>query len=469
VRQLESSGQGTDVLVIGGGMAGFAAAHAALEAGASVTLIEKAPAPGGSTLFSGGAFTFAGTRQQEEMGIADDSARLRDDLLKAGGGLTSEDQIELYVQGQRSTYEWLRGLGISFSTPFLSVGQTIPRSHATNTRILIDTLRSRAEDNPAFRLLPGCPAKRLVKVGERVRGAEAIFNGQTVRIDARRGVVLATGGFAHSDQLIRRFAPALLQAKRIGGPGVTGDGIRMAWALGADFVDAGWLTGTFGCILPDYGKPQASAQPSFLLHAIYSGAIALNKRGHRFIDESSSYKVIGTQCLAQPESVAFQLFDQRVMDASRESPLTRNFKAAYELAGYINRGSTVDEAAESIGLDPQATRRTVEEYNAHVTTGARSQHSRSSLLNGIGNPTPLDRPPFYIYACTTAIVSTYAGIPINRRTEVLDVFGDAVPGLFAAGEVVGGFHGPHPMSGTSIAKAAIFGRAAGSVAAQLRL
>lgn len=460
--------EGFDVVVAGAGMAGFAAAISAAEQGASVLLLEKMAEYGGSTAWSGGAFSFAGTEQQAALDIRDSKELLRADLTKGGEDKVCPDLIDLYVSRQQEVYGWLRKLGVQFAPPVLSPGQSVARSHAVNTRPMLKLLHEHFTAQPRCKYVSQAQVVRIERDDRGVaRVVRARIQGEEVSFTARKAVVLASGGFSRSQDVFERFAPWLQKAKRMGGEGATGDALRIGGALGGALTDFGYLEGTFGAILPNYPCPQAWVDnDTILMHAVYSGAIILNKEGRRFADESLSYRKLGNICLEQPDAVAFQLFDQQVMDASREDPVTRNFKAALQ-RGLIQQADTVGEAAEMMGLPGEVVQAELQAYNRGIESEGRDPvFGRASLLNGQGRPIALVKAPFYIYACTTGISSTYAGLLANGRMQLVDVFGDPVEGVYLAGELVGGFHGPMPVSGTSICKAAIFGRAAGQNAAQ---
>ncbi len=455
-----------DVVVIGAGMAGFAAAISAAQAGASVLLLEKMADYGGGTAWSGGAFCFSGTDEQFAAGINDSPELLREDLTRAGADKTNQDLVGIYVDHQYETYLWLKQLGIVFSSPVLSPGQSVPRSISVNTRTMLRQLYD------TFVAMPGCTYRAGADVLRIDRDRDGVARSIVARMDgaerviaARRAVVLASGGFTRNRELLRRYAPALELAKPMGGEGASGDGLRIGMGLGGDATDFGWIDGTFGSVLPGYPDPAAwTENDTILLHAVYSGGVIVNRDGRRFVNESLSYRKLGTACLDQPGAVGFQIFDSRVMETSREEPVTRNFKAALA-RGFVRQAPTVAQAAELMGLPGDVVEAEVAAYNDAIDAGVAPAFGRLSLLNGQGTPIALRQAPFYIYACTTALVTTYAGLVADARLSLVDVFGDSVPGVFLAGEVVGGFHGPQPVSGTSICKAAIFGKIAGENAA----
>jgi fumarate reductase flavoprotein subunit len=456
-----------DVVVIGAGLAGHAAALAASDEGASVLLLEKMAEYGGDTLWSGGAFCFALTDEQQAAGVEDSEAQLRADLTAAGAETMRADLIDLYVTEQADTYRWLKGLGLDFTGPMLSPGQSVPRSHSIKMGAMLDQLHGQFLGRRDCFYRPNAAVERVTRTDA---GAARIVHlrtdGEARTIEAKSAVVLATGGFARSLDLLMRFAPELRPLKKLGGLGSTGDGLRIGMALGADIRDFGWLYGAFGAILPNY--PAASAwedNDTQMLHANYLGGIILNKVGRRFINESLSYNKVGKACLEQPDAVCFQLFDQRAMDRSQPEPVARNAQGALNRK-LVARCGSIREAAITMGLDPDTVEAEVAAYNADITGGRDRVFGRTTLLNDEGNPQPIDSAPFYIYACTTCLIGTYAGLVANHEMALLDVFGDPIAGMFVAGEVVGGFHGPAQVSGTGLGKAAVFGRRAGLSAAQ---
>jgi fumarate reductase flavoprotein subunit len=285
-------------------------------------------------------------------------------------------------------------------------------------------------------------------------------------VRAERAVVLATGGFTRNPDLLMRFAPELQKLKKLGGLGSTGDGLRIGMALGGDIRDLGWVEGAFGAILPKY--PAATAwedNDTQMLHANYMGGVILNKSGRRFVNESISYNKIGKLCIEQPDAVCFQLFDQTVRDRSQPEPLARNINGAFG-RGLVVQAGSIREAAAAMGLDPDVVEAEVAAYNADIANGHDRAFNRTTMVNDQGKPHPLTTAPFYIYACTTCLPGTYAGLVANDQMALIDVFGEQIPGVFVAGEVVGGFHGPAQVSGTGLGKAAIFGRRAGFSAAR---
>ena len=446
-----------DVVVLGGGLAGHCAALQAAEQGASVVLIEKTASHGGSTVQSSGTFAFAGTDLQQSQGIEDSNQRLAQDILKAGGQRNDPALVDLYLREQCGTFDWLRGHGVVFHPLALSSSMSVPRSHPTDPRQMMEVLNQHVRDHTDIVYATATVVSELLTDAGRVVGVR-LDDGR--EIVARHGVVLATGGFPRNPELIRKYAPRLASALAVGGSGCEGDGLRMAQLLGADVADMDFITGTFGMSLNRYPETTVTAEDQPILRlAIFRGAIVVNLDAQRFTDESISYKIIGELCLSQPKGIAFQVFDQRIMDQSVAAPNSNDYRGAFD-QGLIRRADSIAELARSVGLDPVRLQATLDWYNADVSAGADTLFGRSSLGGGFGKLVRLDQPPFYIYPCTTGILGTYCGVRANDRMEVLRADGSIISGLYAAGEMVGGLHGSGYMSGTALSKAAIFGRVA---------
>lgn len=457
-----------DVVVIGGGLAGHCASLMAAERGASVALFEKTAHYGGSSIMSGGSFAFSNTEDQRAAGITDSDELFEQDLIKASANKADLAQVRLYLARQHETHAWLKAQGVVFHKVSLSSNTSVPRTHPTNPRQCMNALHQKLLENPRIAYYTDTPATRLMTSDDRrcVLGVEVKQAGQQATVLAKGGVIIASGGFAKNPALMEKFAPELLAATAWGGAGNTGDGMLMGWSLGADLVDMGYMTGTFGMSLSRY--PDLTVHPEdepLLRMAIYRGAIVVNSNGRRFADESISYKTLGTLTLAQPKGVAFQIFDQPIMDQSVPEPTVNDFDGTLA-RGVIKWANSLSELAKTVGLDPDAVETTVARYNRDIgELGRDGEFGRTNLGKNWGKLVKIEKPPFYILPSSTGILATYCGLRVDTDMRVLNVHGEAITGLYAAGETTGGFHGAGYVSGTAQGKAAIFGRVAGERAA----
>ena len=289
-----------------------------------------------------------------------------------------------------------------------------------------------------------------------------MIDGKTQSIAARRGVVLAAGGFSRNEDMLRQFAPHEIGVVCYGGAGNTGDGIRMAWALGAGFRDMAYIKGTFGF------HPNARTEEGrgWTKLPVYRGAIAVNRQGKRYVDESASYKLLGDAVLQQPGAIAYQIFDQDIMDSGVDGVSPFDFRSTQK-RGLVFEAATPAELAQKIGVDAGQLTATIARYNGFVDAGVDADFGRDGLSTHFGKLVKIERAPFYAYPSTSGIIATYCGLTVDADTRVLNVFGEPIAGLYAAGELMGGFHGVSYMTGSSLGKCVIFGRIAGRLAAQL--
>ncbi|MDR6867600.1 fumarate reductase flavoprotein subunit [Microbacterium resistens] len=451
-----------DAIVLGAGIAGLVAATSASESGLRVALLEKTADVGGSSAMSGGFFAFSGTAEQAAEGVEDSAELFLDDLREAGGHRSDPALLAAYLENQDDTYHWLKQHGADFTVLELSSGQSAPRSHLTAIRDLLRALTARFLQAGGTLLLEHEGTSLHTDEEGRVVGVDAVAPDGEVCLRSRGGVVIASGGFSRSAELLGLFAPDQLAAIPYGGKANTGDGLRMAWALGAGLADVAYIAATYGSH-PDTGEDFHE-----LLTAFYLGAIIVNKDGQRFVDESLSYKTIGAAVLGQPEGLGYQIFDAGVRARSHPGvPL--NDIGFLEGLGHVHKADSLEELAEVCGIRVDALRRTVSEYNRTIAEGDEDPHGRTHLCNGVGDLVPVQTGPFYAYPAKALMTSTYCGLTITPLGEVRAVTGRVIPGLYAIGEVTGGFHGKAYMTGTSLGKGAVFGRiVAKNIAAGLR-
>jgi fumarate reductase flavoprotein subunit len=448
-----------DVVVMGAGLAGLCAALEAAAQGASVIVLEKQPAAGGSTVLSAGIVAFAGTDVQRANGVEDSDQLLFDDLREVGQLENDEGVVRAYVDNQLATYEWLRQQGVQFASVVeTSSGQSVPRGHLFDPADAVRLLAARCQETGKVRLLMGTPGRSLVRdaASGRVTGLIADSADGPLHLHARRGVLLTSGGFCRNRELTHRFVPQYDNAFFIGGEGNVGDGLRMAWLLGADFRDMAYIKGTFG-------KHPVDEKNNHSCLAVYKGAIAVNQAGRRYVDESISYKLLGDACMAQEFSATYQILDQPIFASGDNRVHIFDFERRLE-DGLMIQADTLEQLAQQIEVDPGVLAETVARYNAFVDAGKDEDFGRKHLVHHHGALRRIEQAPFYAYPSTAAVFGTYCGLCVDPGMRVLDVEGRTIEGLLAAGEIVGGLHGAAYMTGSALGKAAIFGRLAAQTA-----
>ena len=443
-----------NVIVVGAGMAGLCAALEAAQTGAKVLVLEKERAIGGSSLLSGRFMAFAGTDLQDNTGIADSSELLIADMLEVGQGKNEKKLVEAYGEHQFETYQWLVENGVEFEAVRAASGHSVPRGHTINPLQALTALYDQAlqTGNVTFELESA--VKRLRKSSDgRISVVIYEKDGLEYFAKAEQGVILTCGGFSKSEAMLESFAPQLHAALRIGGKGNVGDGIKLAWEHGAWVRDLPYLQGTYGF------HPTASGEKKSQAHVFYKGAIIVNKKGKRFVNESISYKLIGTEALKQEDTVSYQIWDQGIMNESVPGDALYDFENLYSL-GLIEKAQTIEELANLINIPPESLLETITKYNNEIQSGSEKEFGRKTLTHTFGVPKQIIKAPFYAMVTTVAMLATYAGLAVNEIAQVLNPFNEPIDGLYAAGEIAGGFHGAGYMTGSSLGKAAIFGRIA---------
>jgi len=449
-----------DIIIVGAGMAGLCAAVEAAEQSASVLVLEKEAEMGGSSLLSGRYMAFAETDLQKSEGIVDSTECLVNDMLSVGDGANDPVLVEAYGSHQLETYEWLVNKGVLFHAIQAVSGHSVPRGHTITPQQAITTLFENAVSHEKVTVKRKANVLHLRKNNEgRVDEVSYEIDDEIHTVKANHGVILTSGGFSRSEELLNAFAPQLKGALRIGGKGSKGDGIKLAWEQGAWVRDLPFLKGTYG-FHPTADGPRKSQGLVF-----YKGAIIINKFGKRFVNESISYKLIGTEALQQPEGITYQVWDHNIMKESIPGDALYDFEKLLEL-GLIEKAEKIEELAIKIAISSEELEKTLHLYNKDVANGNDSQCGRETLTHTFGTPKQILQSPFYAMRTTVAMLATYAGIAVDEFAQVLNPYNEPIEGLYAAGEVVSGFHGAGYMTGSSLGKASIFGRVAVRTALQ---
>lgn len=448
-----TAGTEYDVIVIGGA-AGLSAAVSAAEVGAEVLLLEKQADVGGNTRISGGFFAAVDPERQRRQGIEDSVAKFFAQMMESGGPRTDPALARVLVEKAGEALGWLESYGMRFQDEVIEIyGAHWPRCHIPMMPAgegYIYTLSSAAA-RLGVAVKTKARALRLERAADRSSRVLVKEPDGVRSYTARRGVVIASGGFGANRGMIARYAPNLADLTTDNTPGSTGEMLLEAERLGAALVNMDSVQCLPGC------PPGRTLR--IVLHSDVSRFILVNAEGKRFIREDERRDVLRDAVLALPERHAYSIVDDEGF-RSYNILMRRNAVIGVE-TGDAWRGDTPEDLARAMGLSPDALRRTIDDYNEGVRK-RRDAFGKASaeLLHEIR------KPPFWACYAGMTIHYTMGGLATNAEAEVLSKSGGPVPGLYAAGEATGGVHGVNRMGANGINDAVVFGRIAGRGAAR---
>jgi fumarate reductase flavoprotein subunit len=452
-----SSAADVDVLVVGAGACGLAAAIAAHDAGAGVAIIEKRDRPGGNSSLSTGSVPAAGTRFQRKAGIEDSTERFVADLVRTGGPTDCPDLLRRLVATSAETVEWLvdcAGARMALVTAYKHVGHSVPRLHAPVSRRgqdLVDDLLAAVEAR-GIPLAVRNGARTLLTDGDgRVIGAEIETSGGTLQRITARKVVLAVNGFAGNRDLVARFCPEVSGAQYFGARGSEGEAVLWGEQLGAALGNIGAYQG-YAAVSDPHGSLLSWT-------TIEKGGIIVNGSGRRFGDESAGYSGYTPNVMAQG-GPCFAIFDQKIFDiaAAEEEFL--------ELANYggVKKADTPEALAVLHRLDAAAVAAALADYNKAARGAQVDVFGRRDFALA-----PLNR-PFYICRVVPGLFHTQGGLMVDIDGRVLRPDGKPIANLFAGGGAAAGLSGRTGAggyaSGNGLLSAVGLGRLAGLAAAR---
>lgn len=464
-----------DVLVIGAGIAGLAAALEATERGARVTLVEMNSVGGGHAVMAGGLF-LVNTPLQKVKGI-EDSVELAVADMMAWGEDADATWVQWYAQDSLSeVHNWLTNLGVRFAMVLPAPGETsVPRFHFTEgtaVNVVVPMMRvALGRAKLEWRMNSEATSIGRTEDGAWTVDVRNLRSGQTSMLQAP-ALVIATGGFEGNLTRVREnWLPDVPAPDRLlNGAGHFADGTGLD--LGAE---AGAATNQlnrhtiFVTGLPDPRDPDGVRG----LLAMNPAAIFVDSTGRRFMNESASRKVLETTVLAKPDQSHWLVFDnkgRRRLQVRGASWLRRDTIDAEILGdpGLVQIADELNELAMAAGLPPAELELTVAAYNARIVLGEADEFGRFGADQEESRPPVLDEPPFFALRLYPMSRKSLGGLAIDGRTRVVDAAGNPIPGLYAAGEAAGvaGINGSHGGSGTFLGPSVYTGRIAGRTAAK---
>lgn len=492
----EDSTVDADVVVVGAGGAGMTAAITAAAEGKSVVILESQSMVGGNSVRATGGMNAGKTVYQDENEFGEsagvektlktaaekyadnetitalaktvseqwaayqadptgyfDSVELMElDTMIGGKGINDPELVETLCANSADAIDWLDEHGITLHNVSSFGGASVKRIHrpvnaegktVSVGSYMIPLLEENCEKAGVKMMLDTTATEILTDANGAAVGVKATgASGETVTVNAK-AVVLATGGFGANLDMVVKYKPELKGFMTTNAPGIQGQGIEMAQAIGAATVDMDQIQ-----IHPTVEANTAALITEGLRG---DGAILINEEGQRFIDEVGTRDVVSAAEIAQTGSYSWLVVDQAMADAS-------SVIQGYIKKGYTVTGATYEELGKAMGVDAAAFAETMEKWNGCVEAKNDPDFGRTSFAN------PLNTAPYYAVKVTAGVHHTMGGLKINANTEVLNEKGEVIPGLFAAGEVTGGVHGANRLGGNAVADFTVFGRIAGAAA-----
>ena len=492
----EDSTVDADVVVVGAGGAGMTAAITAAGEGKSVVILESQSMVGGNSVRATGGMNAGKTVYQDENEFGEsagvektlktaaekyadnetitalaktvseqwaayqanptgyfDSVELMElDTMIGGKGINDPELVETLCANSADAIDWLDEHGITLHSVSSFGGASVKRIHrpvnaegktVSVGSYMIPLLQENCEKAGVKMMLDTTATEILTDANGAAVGVKATgASGETVTVNAK-AVVLATGGFGANLDMVVKYKPELKGFMTTNAPGIQGQGIEMAQAIGAATVDMDQIQ-----IHPTVEANTAALITEGLRG---DGAILINEEGKRFIDEVGTRDVVSAAEIAQTGSYSWLVVDQAMVDAS-------SVIQGYIKKGYTVTGETYEELGKAMGVDAAAFAETMDKWNGYVEAKNDPDFGRTSFAN------PLNTAPYYAVKVTAGVHHTMGGLKINANTEVLNEKGEVIPGLFAAGEVTGGVHGANRLGGNAVADFTVFGRIAGAAA-----
>ena len=492
----EDSTVEADVVVVGAGGAGMTAAITAAAEGKSVVILESQSMVGGNSVRATGGMNAGKTVYQDENEFGEsagvektlktaaekyadnetitalaktvseqwaayqanptgyfDSVELMElDTMIGGKGINDPELVETLCANSADAIDWLDEHGITLHNVSSFGGASVKRIHrpvnaegktVSVGSYMIPLLQENCEKAGVKMMLDTTATEILTDANGAAVGVKATgASGETVTVNAK-AVVLASGGFGANLDMVVKYKPELKGFMTTNAPGIQGQGIEMAQAIGAATVDMDQIQ-----IHPTVEANTAALITEGLRG---DGAVLINAEGKRFIDEVGTRDVVSAAEIAQTGSYSWLVVDQAMVDAS-------SVIQGYIKKGYTVTGATYEELGEAMGVDAAAFAETMEKWNGYVEAKNDPDFGRTSFAN------PLNTAPYYAVKVTAGVHHTMGGLKINANTEVLNEKGEVIPGLFAAGEVTGGVHGANRLGGNAVADFTVFGRIAGAAA-----
>lgn len=486
-----------DVVIVGAGGAGMSAALQAVDSGVEhVIVVEKAGSTGGNTSRATGGMNAGKTAYQDKnewsdanvesiekkiatakeqygdtladliqtveeqleaykanpTGYFDSPELFALDTIVGGKGINNPDLVLTLTKNSADAIEWLATKNANIKDVSSLGGASVKRAHRAVTEdgkttpvgaYLVKALTADINAEEKIDLRVNTAATEIIMEDGKAAGVKVQSENGEYTISAK-AVILASGGFGADLKRVAELKPELDGFVTTNAPTITGDGLDMAVAVGAALVDIDQIQ----------IHPSVYTETSSLITEGIrgDGAILVNQKGERFINELETRDVVSAAELAQEGGYAYTILDQKMMDASA------TYNKYYD-KGFAVKGETYEELAEMIGVPSDAFKATMESWNASCAAQKDEAFGRTAFASA------LDTAPYYAIKVAPGVHHTMGGVKINSSAEVLNEAGEVIDGLFAAGEVTGGVHGANRLGGNAVADIVVYGRIAAQSAA----
>ncbi len=433
-----------DVLVVGSGISGMVAGITAAEKGSNVLIIEKQGMLGaGDSMNISTGITAGGSRLIKQLGIENATAKDYADFLVKQAATKkvpiNEKNVRTYAMRGGELVDWLMDLGVPFGRFQKDKWFHITKDGSAPGPHIVRALSKKiADDNINYRL--NSQVVDLLMKDGKVVGATVKTGAGSYKVNAK-AVVMATGGFSASHELVKKWAPEWVGRPTTGAVSLTGDGILMAQKVGAQTVAMQEIKANYLC-------HPLTARDGVSLTAITPYNILINHEGKRFVDEGhASINFKSRAMMKQTGHEAYAIVDQTAMDNLK---LMRNYAAA----GYFVKANTVEELASKLKVDQKAFIKTMKDYMAACQAGKDPEFNRRIQH-------PIAKAPFYAALVTPSMQSTYGGIKTDEKAQALNADNKPIAGLYAAGATSG-----HEAYANEVGFAAIIGLVYGKIAGE---
>ncbi|MFT4143083.1 MAG: flavocytochrome c [Mobilitalea sp.] len=464
-----------DVVVIGAGGAGMAAAVTANQAGKTVIVIEKASKMGGNTILSGGALNAVDEGSETALANNDSVENHYNQTFNGGDQQGDPVLVHTLVDNAWSGVEWLKSLGMEFYDGVFTVtGGMWPRAHKPvepEGTGFFKTYQNYMDTHEGITMVYNTTAKEFIVENNVVTGVTCTGEtGNTITVTATNGIVLATGGFGRNIEMrvkyndINKKWPTLDESiPSTNTSGITGDGIIMAEAIGANLVQMENIQ-----LLP-LGDPETGSLSGNIEHAVES-RIFINLEGNRFVNEGGRRDDMTLALFEQPETTMYIVMDSDTYPEGNEKNNFGESIADLVSAGRALKADSLEELAALMNVPADNLIASVEDYNKYCKggelEGQTDSFGRTLFTDTDGVNNGINNAPYYAAVRVPTVHHTMGGVQINEHAQVIDTDGNVISGLFAAGEVTGGIHGTNRLGGNALTDTVTFGRIAGTSASE---